>query len=125
FVAFYCVAIRGMEVGGGPKYQVTPLLIKTASYMLGGPASGAAAGIAALVAVASIYGVLVYLMCEREHCWIFFAVVIVAPLGLIAILLTVPLSVRYFMISVAASLVLLSSGYPVLSCRGVAGRGIG
>src|SRR5207249_11346282 len=46
-LAFYFVAIRGMEVGGGPKYQVTPLLIKTASYMLGRPASGAAAVIAA------------------------------------------------------------------------------
>ena len=114
-----------MEVGGGPKYQVTPLLIKTASYMLGGPASGAAAGIAALLAVASIYVVLVYLMFERDDRWIFYAVVIVAPLGLIPILLLVPLSVRYFMISVAASLVLLSSGYAALLRRGVAGLGIG
>src|SRR5438874_9972036 len=57
-LAFYFVAIRGMAVGGGPKYQVTPLLIKTASYMLGGPASGAAAGIIALLGVASIYVVL-------------------------------------------------------------------
>src|SRR4030095_7175008 len=54
-LAFYFVAIRGMEVGAGPDYQVVPLLIKTASYMLGGPASGAAAGLAALLAVASIY----------------------------------------------------------------------
>ena len=124
-LAFYFVAIRGMEVGGGPKYQVTPLLIKTASYMLGGPGSGAAAGIAALLGVASIYVVLVYLMFERDDRWIFYAVVIVAPLGLIAILLPVPLSVRYFMVSVAASLVLLSSGYAALLRRGVAGRGIG
>jgi hypothetical protein len=124
-LAFYFVAIRGMEVGGGPKYQVTPLLIKTASYMLGGPASGAAAGIAALLAVASIYVVLVYLMFERDDRWIFYAVVIVVPLGLIAILLPVPLSVRYFMISVAASLALLSSGYAALLRRGVACRGIG
>ena len=124
-LAFYFVAIRGMEVGGGPKYQVTPLLIKTASYMLGGPASGAAAGIAALLAVASIYVVLVYLMFERDDRWIFYAVVIVAPLGLIAILLPVPLSVRYFIITVATSLVLLSSGYAALLRRGVAGRGIG
>ena len=124
-LAFYFVAVRGMEVGGGPKYQVTPLLIKTASYMLGGPASGAAAGIAALLAVASIYVVLVYLMFERDDRWIFYAVVIVAPLGLIPILLLVPLSVRYFMISVAASLVLLSSGYAALLRRGVAGLGIG
>src|SRR5947208_9127482 len=124
-LAFYFVAIRGMEVGGGPKYQVTPLLIKTASYMLGGPARGAAAGIAALLAVAAIYVVLVYLMFEGDDRWIFYAVVIVAPLGLIAILLPVPLSVRYFMVSVAASLVLLSSGYAALLRRGVAGRGIG
>jgi Dolichyl-phosphate-mannose-protein mannosyltransferase len=124
-LAFYFVAIRGMEVGGGPKYQVTPLLIKTASYMLGGPASGAAAGIAALLAVASIYVVLVYLMFERDDRWIFYAVVIVAPLGLIPVVRLVPLSVRYFMVSVAASLVLLSSGYAALLRRGVAGRGIG
>ncbi len=124
-LAFYFVAIRGMEVGGGPKYQVTPLLIKTASYMLGGPASGAAAGIAALLAVASIYVVLVYLMFERDDRWIFYAVVIMAPLGLIAILLPVPLSVRYFMISVAASLVLLASGYAAVLRRGVVGLGIG
>jgi uncharacterized membrane protein len=58
-LAFYFVAVRGMEVGGGPEYQVTPLLIKTASYMLGGPATGAAAGITALLAVASIYAVFV------------------------------------------------------------------
>jgi len=124
-LAFYFVAIRGMEVGGGPDWQVTPLLIKTASYMLGGPASGAAAGIAALLAVISIYVVLVYLVFERDDRWIFYAVVIVAPLGLIPILLLVPLSVRYFMISVAASLVLFSSGYTALLRRGVAGRGIG
>jgi len=124
-LAFYFVAIRGMEVGGGPEYQVMPLLIKTASYMLGGPASGAAAGIAALLAVAAIYVVLVYLMFERDDRWIFYAVVIVVPLGLIAILLPVPLSVRYFIISVAVSLVLLSSGYAALLRRGVAGRDIG
>jgi len=124
-LAFYYVAVRGMEVGGGPEYQVMPLLIETASYMIGGPASGALAGIVALLAVASIYVVLVYLMFERDDRWIFYAVVIMAPLGLIPILLLVPLSVRYFMISVAASMVLLSSGYTALLRRGVAGLGIG
>ena len=33
-LVFYFVAIRGMEVGGGPEYQLEPLLIETASYML-------------------------------------------------------------------------------------------
>src|SRR6266478_1618634 len=65
-LAFYFVAVRGMEVGGGPTYQLWPLLIKTASYMLGGPASGPAAGIVALLAVAAICVVLVYLMFERD-----------------------------------------------------------
>src|SRR4030095_731946 len=54
-LAFYFVSIRGMEIGAGPDYQVIPLLIKTAAYMVGGPASGAAAGIVALLVVASIY----------------------------------------------------------------------
>jgi hypothetical protein len=120
-LAFYFVAIRGMEVGGGPDYQVMPLLIKAASYMLGGPASGAAAGIAALLAVASIYLVLVYLMFERDDRWIFYVVVIVTPLGLLAILLPIPLSVRYFMVSVATSLLLLASGWAAIMRRGLAG----
>jgi hypothetical protein len=119
-LVFYSVAIRGMEVGGGPKYQVMPLLIKTASYMVGGPGSGAAAGIIALLAVASIYVVLAYLMFEHDDRWIFYAVVIVVPLGLLAILLPVPLSVRYFIITVAASLLLLSSGCAALFGRSVA-----
>jgi hypothetical protein len=93
--------------------------------MFGGPGSGAAAGIAALLAVAAIYVVLVYLMIERDDRWIFYAVVIMAPLGLLPILLAVPLSVRYFMVSAAACLVLLSSGYAALLRRGVAGRVIG
>ena len=124
-LAFYFVAIRGMEVGGGPEWQVMPLLIKTASYMLGGPASGAAAGIVALLAVVSIYVVLIYLMFERDDRWIFYVVVIVVPLGMLPILLTVALSVRYFMVSVAVSLVLLSSGCAALLRRGVAGRDVG
>jgi hypothetical protein len=124
-LALYFVAIRGMEVGGGPKYQVTPLLIETASYILGGPASGTAAGIAALLALGSIYAVVVYLMFQRDDRWIFYAVVIAVPLGLVPILLLVPLSVRYFMISVAASFVLLSSGHAALLRRGTAGVFIG
>src|SRR5215831_9373013 len=89
-LGFYFVALRDMEVGAGPEYQVTPLLIKTASYMLGGPPSGAAAVIVALLAVASIYVVLVYLMFKGDDRWIFYAVVIMAPIGLLPILLLVP-----------------------------------
>jgi hypothetical protein len=124
-LAFYFVAVRDMEVGGGPDWQVMPLLIKTASYMLGGPASGAAAGIVALLAVASIYIVLVYLMFKGDDRWIFYAVVILVPLALLPFLRPVALSVRYFIISVALSLVLISSGCAAMLRRGVAGRDMG
>jgi hypothetical protein len=124
-LVFYFVAIRGMELAGGPTYQLWPLLIKTASYTLGGPASGAAAGIVALLGVAAICMALIYLMCERDDRWIFYAVVIVAPLALIVIQRPEQLYVRYFMISIAASLLLLSSGYAAILRRGVAGLAIG
>src|SRR5436309_11984723 len=60
-------------------------------------------------------------MFERDDRWIFYAVVIAAPIGLIAILLPVALSVRYFMISVAACFLLLASGWVAIMRRGLAG----
>ena len=124
-LAFYFVAIRGMEVARGDPYRLWPLLIKTASYMFGGPGSGAVAGIIALLAVASIYVVLVYLMFERDDRWIFYAVVIVVPLVVIAIQRPEQLYVRYLVISVAMSLLLLSSAYAATLRRGFAELAIG
>jgi hypothetical protein len=63
-------------------------------------------------------------MVEGDDRWIFYAVVIVAPLAVIAIQRPEQLYVRYFMISVAASLLLLAAGYPALSRPGVAGIGL-
>ena len=124
-LAFYFVAIRGMEVARGDPYRLWPLLIKTASYMFGGPGSGAVAGIIALLAVASIYVVLVYRMFERDDRWIFYAVVIVVPLVVIAIQRPEQLYVRYLVISVAMSLLLLSSAYAATLRRGFAELAIG
>jgi hypothetical protein len=124
-LVFYFVSIRGMEIGGGPKYQLAPLLIKTASYMLGGPASGRAAAILALLGVTAICVVLIYLMFHRDDRWIFYAVVIVAPFALIAIHRPEQLYVRYLMMSVALSLMLLASGYAALLGRGLARPVIG
>jgi len=96
-LVFYFVAIRGMEVAGGPTYRLWPLLIKTASYTLGGPGSGAAAGIIALLALAALCVALIHLMVEGDDRWIFYAVVIVVPLALIGIQRPEQLYVRYFM----------------------------
>ena len=54
--------------------------------------------------MAAIYVILAYLMFERDDRWIFYVVVIVVPLGVIAIQWPEQFYVRYFMISVAASL---------------------
>jgi hypothetical protein len=123
-LAFYFVALRGMEVTGGDTYRLWPLLIKTASYTLGGPGSGPAAGIIALLAVAALSVALIYLMVDPDDCWIFYAVVILAPLALIAIRRPEQLYVRYLMISVAISLLLLSSVSVATLRRGVAGPAI-
>jgi hypothetical protein len=77
------------------------------------------------MAVAALCVALIYLMFERDDRWIFYAAVIVVPLAVIAIQRPEQLYVRYFIISVAVSLVLLSSGYAALLRRAVAGRGIG
>ena len=120
-LVFYLVALRGFEVASGEPYRFWPLLIKTASYTLGGPGSGVAAGIIALLAVAALSVSLIYLMGEADDRWIFYAVVIVAPLALIAIQRPEQLYVRYLMISVAMSLLLLSSAGAATLRRGVAG----
>jgi len=120
-LAFYFVAIRGMEVASGDTYRRLPLLIKTASYTLGGPGSGAVAGILALLAVAALCVALIYLMFNHDDRWIFYAIVIAAPLALIAIRRPEQLYVRYFMISVATSLLLLASGWAAIMLRGLGG----
>jgi hypothetical protein len=124
-LVFYLVALRGFEVASGEPYRLWPLLIKTASYTLGGPGSGIAAGIIALLAVAASSVSLIYLMGEADDRWIFYAVVIVAPLALIAIHRPEQLYVRYLMIGVAMSLLLFSSVGAATLRRGVAGLAIG
>ena len=124
-LVFYFVAIRGMEVAAGPTYRLWPLLIKTASYMLGGPGTGAAAGIIALVAMAGLCGALIYLQFDRDDRWIFYAVVLATPLVLVAIARPEQLYVRYFMISVAMSLLLFSSASASASRRGVVKLAVG
>jgi hypothetical protein len=124
-LVFYFVSIRGMEVAAGPTYQLWPLLIKTASYTLGGPASDAAAGVIALLALAALCIAIIHLKHERDDRWIFYAVVLVTPLVLIAITRPEQLYVRYFMISVAMSLLLFSSASPSASRRGVVELAVG
>lgn len=124
-LVFYFVSIRGMELAGGPSYRLWPLLIKTASYTLGGPRSGAAAAIIALAAVAASCVAMIYAKYDGDDRWIFYAIVAATPLVLIAIAQPAQLHLRYFVISVAMSLLLFSSAYASTLRRGVAGLAIG
>jgi hypothetical protein len=124
-LVFYLVALRGFEVASGEPYRRWPLLIKTASYTLGGPGSGAAAGIIALLAAAALSVALIYLMFGHDDRWIFYAVVIVAPLALIAVQRPEVLYVRYLIIGVAMSLLLLSSAYVATLRQNVAELAVG
>jgi hypothetical protein len=122
---FYLVAIRGMELGGGEPYDFVPLLVKTASYMVGGPGEGAVAWIAAMLAGAAICACLLALVRRRDEHWFFLAVIIAAPVLLIAIKRPEQLYVRYFVVSVAFVLVLVASGLADLLRRRSTGLLIG
>ena len=119
-LVFYFVAIRGMEITGGPTYRLWPLLIKTASYTLGGPANGAVAGLVAVVGVAALCVATMRLKYDGDDRWIFYGVVLITPLVVIAIARPEQLYVRYFMISVAMALLLLASVAATISRKGVA-----
>ena len=124
-LVFYCVSIRGMEVPGGPTYRFLPLLIETASYTVGGPGSGVVAGIVALLAVAALCVAMIHLKYDGDDRWIFYAVVLVTPLVMVAIARPEQLYVRYFMISVAMSLLLFSSASALTSRRGATVLAVG
>jgi uncharacterized membrane protein len=122
---FYFVAIRGMELGGGEPYVLAPLLVKTASYLVGGPGEGAAAWIVAILAGAAVVACLHALVRRRDERWFFYAIVIAAPLLLIAITRPDQVYVRYFMVSVAFVFALGASALADLLRRRSTGLVIG
>jgi hypothetical protein len=122
---FYFGSIRDMKVGGGPPYDLAALLVKAASYMVGGPGDGVGADVSALLAAASICAALFWLMRRRDDQWLFYAFVIAIPLALIAIKRPEQLYVRYFMISVMVALLLFAQALGALLRGGRLGLGIG
>jgi hypothetical protein len=131
-LVFYFVSIRGMKIlGAFGYYRVTSLLIKTGSFTLGGSGSGAAAGIIALLGIAALGVALIHLKHEHDDRWIFYAVVIIAPLVAIAIDRPAELHLRdvmilrYLMISVAMFLLLLSLAYAASLHQGFVALAVG
>jgi len=121
---FYGVALRGMELGGGEAYDLVTVLVQTASYALGGPASGELARVAAFAMVAAGAAALVWLA-RRSDQWLFYGLAIAAPLVLLGITRPEQLYPRYFVVSVALYLVLVAPALAALLRGGTSSKVFG
>ncbi len=122
---FYFVSIRGMKIGTGPAYALTPLLVKTASYTVGGAAGGVLGWTAALAMVGAAVLAIGWLVYQRSDQWLFYLPALATPLLLLAIHRPDQLYPRYFMANVAAYLVLVPRPLAALMRRGPSGLGVG
>jgi hypothetical protein len=111
-LAFYTGFLRGIELGGGPEYQLAGVLVETASLALGGPQGGPLAILVTLAFLAGLFAGLRLLMRHQPDEWSFFLVVVLLPVVQVAITNPPFLFVRYFLISMVFGL--------LLCCRAVA-----
>jgi len=123
FVCFYFLVVAQMEIGGGPPYRLTDILVKTLSYAGGGPASGAWAVVVAIAMSILLFASLIHMLKSPSSEWVFFLVVIViAPA--IVLLASRPdvLFVRYFLISIAFAYIAIGSLLAHLARRNAGGK---
>jgi len=101
FVALYLIDLRHAVNGGGDRFPLWRVVLETLSLAGGGPFSGwAAAVVAVLVAGAFVHGLRV-LAREGDDRWVFhLLVVVVMPLGLLVVLRRAEVYPRYFLIAV-------------------------
>jgi hypothetical protein len=122
-VLLYWIDVRHMQVGGGPRYELSQVLIETASYMLGGPANGGLAP--ALGALALLLALLALRQLWRrgDDLWLFFAVVLfLSPSALLLMVRHDVLFVRYFLVGASFFLLLLALLFARLARAGRLGR---
>jgi len=124
-LVFYLVSIRGMKITNGPPYVLTPLLVKTASYTVGGAAGGVLGWAAALAMVGAAVLAIGWLFYRRSDQWLFYLPALATPLLLLAIHRPDQLYPRYFMASVAIYLVLVARPLAALMRRAPSGLGVG
>jgi len=122
-IALYFVHVRHIVISGGPVFSALGVVVRTAALTLGAPETGPMAVAAAgAVLVIIVFGLLM-LARDRSDSTVFFAVVIVLSPGLL-LLIRPPqlLYVRYFLISVAFLVLLLSRLLASLYRCGPVGR---
>jgi len=110
FVCFYFLVVVKMEIGGGPPYTLSDILVRTLSYAGGGPASGTWAIVVAIIMSILILASLIHTAKTRSSEWIFFLVVIVvAPAVVLLVNRPEVLFVRYFLISIVFAYIAIGS----------------
>jgi hypothetical protein len=126
FVAtLYIVDLRHLIRGGGPDYVLSEVLVATLSYLVGGPASGALAWLAALAAAVACAAAIALLRREGRSEWVFFLVVVaVSPALLLVATRPEVLFVRYFLVSVAFGLLLIAGLLARVARLGRAGAAV-
>jgi len=105
----YVVTIRHMQGVGGPILPLGEVIVTTLSLTAGGPLVGVTASAVALLLCLALIGGLWFLWKERSDWWVFYVCVgCVAPLLLILAVNRTAVYPRYFLISAAFLLLLLS-----------------
>lgn len=105
----YVVTIRHMQGVGGPVPPLGKVVVATLSLTAGGPRAGVMAFAVALLLCLALIGGLWLLRKERSDWWVFYVSVgCVAPLALILAVNRAAVYPRYFLISTAFLLLLLS-----------------
>ena len=122
---FWVLVLRHFEVGAAPAYEATAVLVKTLSYAGGGPASGPAAWIAAIV-FSAVLGIALVGMARRgdDH-WVALAVVtVISPLVVLTALRPDVLFVRYFLLGIVFAYLAVAFELARWLRRGGAWRGV-
>lgn len=121
----YLLDIQHMVIGGAPDYSLVDVLASALSLTVGGPVSGPAAEMAAIVCLLLFVAGLIVVYRSGSREWLFYLLAVVVMPGLL-LLVERPqaLFVRYFLASILFMLVLLPRTLTAAWTRGNAGHGV-
>jgi len=105
----YWFDIRLTKIGDGPEFDALEVLLRAASYALGGPSSGPLATAVAACAVLGLSGAVAWWAREGRDAWLFLVIAIfVSPALTFMLVRPEVFFVRYFLISTAFGLIALA-----------------
>jgi len=104
--AFYILVIRYFFIGAASDYVFSDVMLKTLSYMAGGPANGLWAYAAALCSIVFTLLATTWLRNQQRNEWLFFiTVTALSPLAVLIYINPDVLYPRYFLVSISFALI--------------------